>query len=282
MIMTQFDENPVNAQEAGRALGYSASSISALKRSMGIKSRKFFLSDARKFLRNNPQWTTSQVYHRKSCQCRDCLKKRAEKILAQAAASVVPATSAKTAAATSEAVAPPAGLGKTQHRVSERAKGSLGAKLRFLRGKRRANEIADKTGLSRESVYRIERGDPVKLATVKELADALEATRAEKLDLLVAWAKQMLGNDAPDLVIKARSGEKPEHCSVFERQTAQVNSLLEGLNETQVEHLILALQSREILQCLSAMVRIAGGNPSTSKPAENKQAPFSSVIENIL
>jgi transcriptional regulator with XRE-family HTH domain len=282
MSANKFEENPVSSAEAAKILNVSPSYISALKNSLGIKSHRVFVSAFKTFLRNNPQWTTTQVYHRKSCQCRDCLKKRAEKILAQAAASVVPASSAKAAAATSAAVAPPARLGKTQHRVSERAKGSLGAKLRFLRGKRRANEIADKTGLSRESVYRIERGDPVKLATVKELADAMEATRAEKLDLLVAWAKQMLGNDAPDLVIKARSGEKPEHCSVFERQTAQVNSLLEGLNETQVEHLILALQSREILQCLSAMVRIAGGNPSNSKPAESKQARFSSVIENIL
>jgi transcriptional regulator with XRE-family HTH domain len=160
-------------------------------------------------------------------------------------------------------------LGKTRRRVSSTAGGSLGAKRRFLRGKRRANEIAGRTGLSRESVYRIERGDSVKLGTVKELAGALEATRAEKLDLLIAWTKQTLGDDAQDLLIEARASEKTAHCSLFEHHSAQVTSLLERLTETQIEHLILALQSREILQCVSTMVRLGRGNPNASKSGEN-------------
>lgn len=267
--MSQFDENPVNATEAARILGYSTSSISALKRSMGITSRKFFLSDARKFLRNNPHWSTTQIYHRKGCHCLDCLKKRAAKVLSQLAVTTIPESPAKAAEATTDGSESLTNLGKTCRRVSPTACGSLGAKLRFLRGKRRANEIAGRTGLSRESVYRIERGDSVKLGTVKELAGALEATRAEKLDLLIAWTKQTLGDDAQDLLIEARAAEKTAHCSIFEHHSAQVTSLIERLTETQVEHLILALQSREILQCVSAMVRLTRGNPNASKSGEN-------------
>lgn len=277
MTTTKFDENPVNAQEAARILGMAPSTISALKRSMGITSRKVFLSDLRKFLRNNPKWRTTLVYHRKSCRCSKCLIRR-EAAAPAAAASQLPAPVTQTLPATkSVAVATSMEPGKPGFRVSGPAKSDLGAKLHFLRGNRRAGEVAKQTGLSRESVYRIERGDAVKLSTVKALARALGAGRAETVDLYIAWIKQNLGADAEDLLIEARSGEKTAHESVMERQASEVRTLLAALSVTQRDQLIMALQSREILNCINIMVRLASGAAQPAESGEKQQKPFAAV-----
>jgi hypothetical protein len=70
------DEIPVNATTARKTLHWSSSYMSAVKRAMGIRSRYFFLSDVCKFIRNNPTFTSLQIYHRRECKCPACLAKK--------------------------------------------------------------------------------------------------------------------------------------------------------------------------------------------------------------
>jgi hypothetical protein len=68
--MSIATENPVNATVAARELGQGRTRISALKRAMGIKGRYVFLSEMRRFMHENPDFTVDQIYRRKSSQGR--------------------------------------------------------------------------------------------------------------------------------------------------------------------------------------------------------------------
>ena len=68
--MPTHEENPVNATVAAQLLGqpgkpWGHTRMSALKRAMGIKGRYLFVSDVRRFIRQNPNFTVDQVYPRK-------------------------------------------------------------------------------------------------------------------------------------------------------------------------------------------------------------------------
>jgi hypothetical protein len=54
--MTRAEEKPVNVKKAAVELGFCRSYVSAIKKLMGIKSRYFFLSDVRAWLRKHPDF----------------------------------------------------------------------------------------------------------------------------------------------------------------------------------------------------------------------------------
>lgn len=56
-------ENPVSFEEAMKELKVSSFVLSALRSQLGIRGRRpFMLSPIRDFLRDNPNWTTRDVY----------------------------------------------------------------------------------------------------------------------------------------------------------------------------------------------------------------------------
>ena len=71
-------EIPIKASEARKILGLGASFFSAVKSRMGLKNRKrVLLSHVRRWLRDNPEFRETDVYHRAGCVCAECKKKRA-------------------------------------------------------------------------------------------------------------------------------------------------------------------------------------------------------------
>jgi transcriptional regulator with XRE-family HTH domain len=70
-------ENYIKSSEARRKLGIGQSLMSAIKRRMGLRGRKYVrLSDIQKWRLQNPHFQESEVYHRPNCACRDCDAKR--------------------------------------------------------------------------------------------------------------------------------------------------------------------------------------------------------------
>lgn len=65
--MSHNVENPVTFEQARKEFNCSEYYMTALKKACGIKTRVFMLSAIRNFLRDNPQWKTTDVYpnHRK-------------------------------------------------------------------------------------------------------------------------------------------------------------------------------------------------------------------------
>lgn len=69
--MPERGENPVNAKEAARILAgggkpWARSTMSGIKRQMGITSRLFYVSDVRKFIAATPDFSAHSAYRGKS------------------------------------------------------------------------------------------------------------------------------------------------------------------------------------------------------------------------
>jgi hypothetical protein len=71
-------ENPVNLQTACRELGIGLTYGAALKKRLGLKGRFVFVSDMRKFLKQNPDFQIADVYSKMKV-CSHCGKKRPSK-----------------------------------------------------------------------------------------------------------------------------------------------------------------------------------------------------------
>lgn len=57
------------------ALGVGETFFSAMKKAMGLReARMGFLLQFNRFLRENPTFKQSDVYHRPGCRCVDCVK----------------------------------------------------------------------------------------------------------------------------------------------------------------------------------------------------------------
>lgn len=54
-------DNPVSCKDAASLLGVSVSTVSLIKREAGICRRRVFVKEIRKFLQENPEWTTRSV-----------------------------------------------------------------------------------------------------------------------------------------------------------------------------------------------------------------------------
>lgn len=281
--MNKFDENPISAKDAAAALGIATSTLSAIRRTLGVKTHKWFLSEYRRFLRENPQWSTQQVYHRAKCDCAPCAERRAAKALAREtrkseqllsnppgvtenAVSYRVPTTAKHAEGLSLATSLPSSV------RGKRVRGDLGAKLRTLRGDRSADDIATIAQTSRESIFRIERGSPVKIDTVRNIAGALQASRAEMLDLTVAWIRQTIGDDADALHIAVKQPGEIRYEPHFEIQVQRAQKLMSYLSIQEREQLMVAMQSREMMKCLGIMVSLAGIDFRIEKLVKNTKA----------
>jgi hypothetical protein len=155
---------------------------------------------------------------------------------------------------------------------NKHVRGDLGAKLRALRGSRSADEIAAIAQTSRESIFRIERGSPVKIDTVRNIASALRASKAESLDLTVAWIRQTIGEDAEALHIAVKQPGEIRYEPHFEIQAQRARTLMSYLSMQEREQLMVAMQSREMMKCLGIMVSLAGVDFRIEKLVKNAEA----------
>lgn len=250
--MSIKDEKPVNGKKACEQLGCARSYVSALRRAMGIKSRYFFLSDVRKYMRDHPDFTSSQFYHRKECRCAACGEKQAARLAAVSNEAVgqgnvpllaTPSFSTIEPLVVKKAAKP---LKAGEHLVYS----ELGRKLKMLRGRLSAGAVAAKAGVSTESVRRIEHGDSVKVATLRQIATGMGVARAQWLGLLIAWLKFEAGEDSDELRIEPQVAGQDMALQQLSAQTAEAMSLFDGLNPVERENVILALRRKEVLKCL--------------------------------
>lgn len=75
--------------------------------------------------------------------------------------------------------------------------------LREARGLSQSAVARSAGGLSRAVIVAMEKGQPVKLATLKLAANAMSVPRHEWLSLVIAWVRDALGDElANEFVIK--------------------------------------------------------------------------------
>ena len=132
----------------------------------------------------------------------------------------------------------------------------LSAKFKSIRGELSAEQVAAKANLSRESVYRIERGVSVKLETLRQIALALKLTEADWLELLSAWIRSELGLEASKLWIEPRDSSVSKLKEAGEDQVAMAMVYFRQLNSRDRDEVLKAMQRPEVRACLHSINRV--------------------------
>lgn len=253
--MNLQDERAVTVKLASEILGCKRSYMTALRRAMGIRSRYFFMSDVRNFLRSHPNFIMSQIYHPSKCCCAVCGEKRAARLAAGSSAPAkqgilppfpAPSFSVDEPLVVKKATKAEKPLKAGTHPVYS----ELGRKLKMLRGRLSAGAVAAKARVSTESVRRIEHGDSVKVDTLRKIASAMGVARAQWLGLLIAWLKFEAGKDSDELRIEPQVAGLDTALEHLSAQTSEAMRLFDGLNPVERENVILALRRKEVLKCL--------------------------------
>lgn len=128
-----------------------------------------------------------------------------------------------------------------------------------------ADLVAKKTGLSRESIFRIERGEQVKLTTLRKIATALQGSPSQWADLLAAWLRFQAGQHAKLVSIESL---KPAS-SLKEDSDAWATKVLELISRlpaAERKNILFALENPQIIQCLTH-IRKTLTSPTRQSPS---------------
>jgi DNA-binding Xre family transcriptional regulator len=154
----------------------------------------------------------------------------------------------------------------------------LSAKLAALKGEQTTSEIIQKAGLSRETFRKMERGEGVKLTTLRQIFEALDCEESEWVDLLIAWIQTEIGPESARIWIHSREPSalkegKPDIA-------AQAMAVFQKLNAVDRDQVLKTMQRREVLNCLPAINQVWEKTDRTKPKATGPQSSRFSAVEN--
>jgi transcriptional regulator with XRE-family HTH domain len=131
-----------------------------------------------------------------------------------------------------------------------RMSSELSHQISLLKGHHTSAEIVKGADVSKETFRKIERGEPVKLSTLRKIANFLKATDAQWGKLVEAWIKLGVGpEEARHLRFHYHSQELRDDASDSE----QIAQLAKQLNPTERKQIILAITRPEVRRSLAAI-----------------------------
>lgn len=126
----------------------------------------------------------------------------------------------------------------------------LSNKIGILKGSRTSAEIVKNADVSRETFRKIERGESVKLSTIKKIADYLEASPEQWSQLVIAWIKLEIGpEDARHIQLSHESNVINDKAADSE----QILQLAKQLDTSDRRQIILAMTRPEVRRSLPAI-----------------------------
>ncbi|NOS68329.1 MAG: helix-turn-helix domain-containing protein [Verrucomicrobia bacterium] len=129
---------------------------------------------------------------------------------------------------------------------------NLAHKILLLKGERTSAALCAGAEISRETFSKIQRGDStIKLSTLKLIADFLGATKEQWLELVIAWVKEQIGDEAKYLRIEPLNAPMDN----VTEDAKKLNELLASFSE---------LERHEIIICLHKLVTSFMGKKSTN------------------
>ncbi|HEU5123927.1 MAG TPA: hypothetical protein VFW05_07675 [Verrucomicrobiae bacterium] len=131
----------------------------------------------------------------------------------------------------------------------------LSAKLSDFKGQRKTSDIIAAAGISRETFRKIERGQPTRLDTLRQISQAMKLSEDQWMELMIAWIKSQLGDQSSKLEIRPLS-----ESSVLKNRARNpvddVMMLFTNLNAAERIDIIKAMQRKEVRACLPGINRI--------------------------
>lgn len=127
----------------------------------------------------------------------------------------------------------------------------LGNRIKSIRASESQLGFAKKAGLSLRTICKLEAGESVRLATIRQIAEALNLLEIERLDLIVLWLKLELGEDYKKLNIEPKSGSSS--LKDADHLLGRLQLFLNEVPRKYQEQICLAVQRPEILRCLQSL-----------------------------
>ena len=127
----------------------------------------------------------------------------------------------------------------------------LGNRIKSIRASEAQLGFAERSGLSLRTICKLEAGENVRLATIRQIAEALNLIEVDRLELIVLWLKLELGEDFRKLNVEPKSG----HSSLKDSDhlLGKIQVLMNDLPRKYQEQILLAVQRPEILRCLQSL-----------------------------
>jgi transcriptional regulator with XRE-family HTH domain len=130
----------------------------------------------------------------------------------------------------------------------------LSVKIRKLRGKLSQREMAEKCGVSLKTIVNLEHGDSVKLNTLNDIANSQNIKNDTWLELVAAWIKNTIGEDATRILIEPKYQNESLHDK--DSEVMQLNFLIRDLHAEDRNQLLLLLKRPEIRRVIPALNKL--------------------------
>lgn len=257
------EEKPVNALQASAQLGVGQSYMSAIKRALGIRSRYFFLSQIRAFIRNNPDFTVARIYPR--TRSPKAMANPSSQTMNQTAANHPTPPSPPIEPVPVEPAPPPANRRNqpTTQAASRRKLAGitagavwrsavLGRKFTALTRHLPIKELAQLSGLSHETIRRLRLGELIKLGNFKQAVTKCGIDEAGWAELLVLYLAAQIGDDAKLLHLEVAAAKRRVG---NEGGNSFLSESFAEFTAQEQETILLLLQHRDMIPMFDAILR---------------------------
>ncbi len=128
----------------------------------------------------------------------------------------------------------------------------LSVKIRSLRGKSSQADMAKKCGVSTKTITNLEKGDSVKLETLRSIKDAYRLKDGDWLELVTAWIKKEVGADAAKMWIEPIERQGNDQSS----EAMRLQAMIHDLNAEERRQLLFLLQRPAVRRVLPSLNKL--------------------------
>ena len=126
----------------------------------------------------------------------------------------------------------------------------LGNKLKALRGDRSLEEMAGITGISRETLRKLEIGENVSLKSLRIIARGVKALPEDELELIATWLRATAGSAAKQLRIEPIDAKRSRLATVGRDTARALQDKFAGLSTKEQAAILTAMQRPAVMRSL--------------------------------
>lgn len=125
----------------------------------------------------------------------------------------------------------------------------LSNRIKLLKGDRTTADIVKGANVSRETFRKIERGDTVKLSTLMDIADFLDADDQQRTGLVIAWVKIEIGPHAKQVQLSTSNAALHDGSD----EAKEIQSIVAELSAFDRKQVMLVMTRPEVRRVLPAL-----------------------------
>jgi transcriptional regulator with XRE-family HTH domain len=126
----------------------------------------------------------------------------------------------------------------------------LGNKLKALRGNRSLEEMAGITGISRETLRKLENGQNVSLKSLRIITRGVKSLPEDELELIATWLRATAGSAAKHLRIEPIDAKRSRLATIGRDTARALQDKFTALSTKEQTAILTAMQRPPVLRSL--------------------------------